>query len=315
MHIFLAGATGALGKPLTRALVAAGHHVTGTTRSRPEAVGELGAEPVVLDALDRDAVRRAVAAASPDVVVHQLTAIGKFDARRPDKTFAATNRLRTEGLDILLAAAREAGAERFVAQSYAGWPYARSGPPAKDEDAPLDPEPPKGIRETHAAIRHLEATVLARRRDRPALRRLLRARHEHRARRRAVRGAAGAQVPAPGRGDGVWSLVHIEDAAAATVAAIERGRPGIYNVVDDEPAPVREWLPALAEAVGSKPPRRLPTWLARLALGPAGFALMNESRGALNGKARRELGWTPAHPSWRQGFTSLTDKGSDPFLQ
>ena len=305
MHIFLAGATGALGKPLTRALVAAGHRVTGTTRSRPEAVGELGAEPVVLDALDRDAVRRAVAAAAPDVVVHQLTAIGKFDVRRPDRTFAATNRLRTEGLDILLAAARAAGAERFVAQSFAGWPFARSGPPAKDEDAPLDPEPPKGIRETHAAIRHLEAAVVAA--DGIVLRyggfygpgtsiapggeqyELLRAR----------------KFPLPGRGDGVWSLVHVEDAAAATVAAIERGRPGIYNVVDDEPAPVREWLPALAEAVGAEPPRRLPTWLARLALGPAGFALMNESRGALNGKARRELGWTPSHPSWRQGFTSL----------
>ncbi len=304
MHIFLAGATGALGKPLTRALVAAGHEVTGTTRSRPDEVRALGAEPVVLDALDRDAVIRAVAA-RPDVVVHQLTAIGKFNPRDMDKTFAATNRLRTEGTDNLVEAARAAGVERFVAQSFAGWPFARSGPPAKDEDAPLDPSPPKGMRETHAAIRYLEETVVA------AGGIVLRyggfygpgtsiapggEQYE------AVR---GRKFPIPGSGSGVASLIHVDDAADATVAAIERGRPGIYNVVDDDPAAVREWLPVLAAAAGGKPPRRIPNWLARLLLGEAGYALMNEGRGALNGKARRELGWAPAHASWRQGFSSL----------
>ncbi len=308
MNIFLAGATGALGKPLTRALVAAGHHVTGTTRSRPDEVRELGAEPVVLDALDRDAVMAAVAAAQPDVVVHQLTAIGKFNPRNPDATFAATNRLRTEGLDILLEAARAAGAQRFVAQSFAGWPFARSGPPAKDESAALDPSPPKGMRETHAAIRYLEATVTSATGIEGIVLRyggfygpgtsIAPGGDQYEA-------ARGRKFPIPGRGDGVASLVHVDDAATATVAAIERGRPGIYNVVDDEPAPVREWLPVLAAAAGGKPPRRLPSWLARLLLGPAGYALMNEGRGALNGKARRELAWTPAHASWREGFRTL----------
>ncbi len=305
MKIFLAGATGALGKPLTRALVAAGHDVYGTTRSRPEEVSALGAVPVVVDALDRDAVRAAVLDVRPDVVVHELTAIAKFDVRHPDRTFAATNRLRTEGLDILLDAARAAGVRRFIAQSYAGWPYARTGPAAKDEAAALDPKPPKGIRETHAAIRHLEEAVTAA--DGIVLRyggfygpgtSLAPGGEQY----EAVR---ERKLPLPGDGAGVWSLVHVDDAAAATVAAIERGEPGIYNVVDDEPAPVREWLPALADAVGAKPPRKLPGWLARVALGPAGYAMMIESRGALNGKARRELGWVPAHRTWREGFRTL----------
>src|ERR687893_601548 len=258
MNIFLAGATGALGKPLTRALVAARHHVHGTTRSRPEEVSALGAVPVVLDALDRDAVRAAVLDARPEVVVHQLTAIGKLDARHPDKSFAATNRLRTEGIDILLDAAREAGARRFVAQSFAGWPYARTGPRAKDEAATLDPAPPKGLRATHAAIRHLETAVLAA--DGIVLRyggfygpgtSMAPGGDQY----EAVR---ARKMPLPGEGSGIWSLVHVDDAAAATVAAIERGQPGIYNVVDDEPAPVREWIPALADAIGAaqREPRR-----------------------------------------------------------
>jgi 2-alkyl-3-oxoalkanoate reductase len=306
MRIFLAGATGALGHSLVPQLVAVGHHVTGMTRSpaKAETLRAQGAEPVVADALDRDAVIAAVVAAHPDVVVHQLTAIGKFDPRNPDRTFAATNRLRTEGTDILIAAAREAGA-RIVAQSYAGWPYARVGGPAKSEDAPLDPHPPKGLRETHAAIRHVERAVLAE--GGIVLRYggfygpgtgLARGGPEY----EAVR---ARKFPVVGDGGGVWSLVHIDDAASATVAAIEHGEPGVYNVVDDEPAPVREWLPVLADAIGAAPPRRLPRFIGRLALGEGGTAMMTEIRGASNAKARRELHWAPAHPTWRQGFQTL----------
>jgi nucleoside-diphosphate-sugar epimerase len=271
MRIFVAGATGAIGRRLVPMLLEAGHEVTGMTRSarKAEELRALGAGAVVADALDRQAVVAAVREARAECVVHQLTAIGELNLRNPDKTFGATNRLRTEGTDNLLAAARAAGARRFVAQSFAGWPFAREGGAVKDEDAPLDPSPPEGLRETHAAIRHLEQAVLA------------------------------------ADGGGVWSLVHIDDAASATVAAIERGAPGIYNVVDDEPAPVREWLPVLAEAIGGKPPRRVPRVLARLLMSPAALAMMTEIRGASNAKARRELGWRPAHPTWREGFSTL----------
>jgi nucleoside-diphosphate-sugar epimerase len=310
MRIFVAGATGALGRSLVPQLVAAGHEVTGMTRTEGKAAGlrEQGAEAVVADALDRDAVMAAVQAARPEVVVHQLTAIGSLDVRNPDRTFAATNRLRTEGTDHLLAAARAAGARRFVAQSYAGWPYAREGGPAKDETAPLDPDPPKGLRETHAAIRHLEAAVTGARDLEGIVLRyggfygpgtgMAPGADQYEAVRRR-------RFPLVGDGGGVWSLVHIDDAAAATVAAIERGAPGIYNVVDDEPAPVRDWLPALAEASGGKPPRRLPRAIARLAMAPGTVAMMTEIRGASNAKARRELGWRPAHASWREGFRTL----------
>src|SRR5829696_5067902 len=264
------------------------------TRSEGKAASlrEQGAEAVVADALDRDAVVAAVAVAHPDVVVHQLTAIGGLDARNMDRGFAATNRLRTEGTDILLAAARAAGARRFVAQSYAGWPYAREGGPAKDETAPLDPDPPKDMRQMLAAIRHVESAVLGAGLEgivlryggfygpgtgiAPGAEQL-----------EAVR---ARKFPLVGDGGGIWSLVHIDDAAAVTVASIERGAPGIYNVADDEPAPVREWLPALAAAAGAKPPRRLPRALARLLLGPGLVTMMTDIRGASNAKARRELG-------------------------
>ena len=310
MRIFIAGATGAVGQPLARRLVAGGHEVTGMTRSPDKAalVRELGAEPVVVDALDRDAVIAAVRAARPDVVVHQLTAIGELKPRNPDGSFAATNRLRTEGTDNLLAGARAAGARRFVAQSYAGWPYAREGGPAKAEDDPLDPDPPKGLRETLAAIRHLEAAVTGTDGIEGIVLRyggfygpgtgLARGGDQYEA---ILRRA----FPLVGSAAGVWSLVQVEDAADATVAAIEHGRPGIYNVVDDEPAPVREWLPALAQAVGAKPPRRVPGFLGRLLLGPAGYSMMTKIRGASNAKAKRELGWTPRHASWREGFGAL----------
>jgi nucleoside-diphosphate-sugar epimerase len=278
------------------------------TRSASKA-GDLravGAVPVVADALDRDAVLEAVGRARPDVVVHQLTALaGAGSLRRFDAEFAETNRLRTVGTDYLLEAAVAGGARRFVAQSYAGWPYARDGGPVKAEDDPLDPDPPKPMRQTLAAIRHLEDAVLgAGGLDGVVLRyggfygpgtsvaedgsivEMVRRR----------------RFPIVGEGSGVWSFVHVDDAAAATALAVEGGAPGIYNVVDDEPAPVREWLPELAAAVGARPPRRVPTALGRLLAGEAGVMLMNEARGASNAKAKAELGWRLGHPTWRSGF-------------
>lgn len=302
MRVFVAGATGAIGTRLVPRLVERGHEVVGTTRST-ERIGRLaeqGAEPVVLDLLDPRAVERAVGAARPDAIVHQATALaGASDFKRFDRTFAATNRLRTEGTDALLAAAREHGVRRFVAQSYTGWPYAREGGPAKTEEASLDPTPVPAMRETLAAIRRLERAVV----DAGGL--VLRY--------GAFYGAAGdstvelvrrRRFPIVGDGAGVWSFVHLDDAAAATVLALERGEPGVYNVVDDEPAPVRDWLPALARAVGAKPPRRVPRWVGRLAAGEAGAVLMTETRGASNAKAKRELGWALEHPTWRDGFAA-----------
>ena len=310
MRIFVAGATGAIGRRLVPMLIDAGHEVTGMTRT-PAKVDELratGAEAVVADALDAEAVMRAVVAARPEVVVHELTAIGPFDARNPDRGFATTNRLRIEGTDNLLAAARAAGARRFVAQSFAGWPYAKTGGPVKDESAPLDPDPPKRMRRTLAAVRHLEAAVTGAG-DLEGI--VLRYGGFYGPGTGIAPGGPewdavrAGRFPVVGDGGGVWSLVHIDDAAAATVAAIERGAPGIYNVVDDDPAPVREWLPALAEAIGARRPRRVPAALARLLVGSSGMSLMTKSRGASNAKARRELGWAPAYGSWREGFRTL----------
>jgi nucleoside-diphosphate-sugar epimerase len=303
MDIFVAGATGALGKQLVPRLVAAGHDVTGMTRNRPDAVRQLGARPVVVDALDPEAVGRAVAEARPDAIVHQLTALSaSVDPRHFERDFAQTNRLRVEGTDNLLAAARAAGVERLVAQSYAGWPYARTGGAVKSEDDPLDPAPVAAMRAAHDAIRHVEETFVAA--GGAALRyggfygpgTSLAPGGEHVALLRARR------FPVVGDGGGVWSFVHIADAADATVAAIERGAHGIYNVVDDDPARVSDWLPVAARAVGAKPPRHVPRWLGRLLAGEAAVVMMTEVRGASNAKAKRELGWTPAHPSWREGF-------------
>jgi 2-alkyl-3-oxoalkanoate reductase len=300
MRIFVAGATGAIGARLVPQLVERGHEVIGTSRSDGKAAGlrAQGAEPVVLDVLDPHAVREAVLAARPEAIVHQATALaGLSEFKNFDRSFAQTNRLRVEGTDALLAAAREAGVGRFVGQSYAGWPYARQGGPVKTEEDPLDPTPVTAMSETLAAIRHLEEAVVGA--DGIALRY------------GGFYGSPGdAQLelvrkrrfPIVGDGGGIWSFVHLDDAAAATVLALERGKPGIYNVVDDEPAPVREWLPALAAAIGARPPRRVPRWLARLLAGEAGVALMTEIRGASNAKAKRELGWTLRYPSWREGF-------------
>ena len=310
MKVFVAGATGAIGKQLVPMLVDGGHEVTGMTRTsaKTDLIRSLGARPAVADALDPEAVAQAVAESEPEVVIHELTAIDLSSfSRSIDKQFAETNRLRTEGLDHLLAAAKAAGARRFIAQSFAGWPYKRVGGPVKSEEDPLDDNPPKPVRESLAAIRHLEGAVT---------------------RAEGIEGIAlryggfygpgtslaldppGEQTqmvrrrrfPIVGNGAGVWSLVHIRDAAAATFAAIDQGEPGVYNVVDDDPAPVTVFLPELAKDIGAKPPRHLPRWLGRLAGGEAAVIMMTDIRGASNAKAKRQLGWQLQYPSWRLGF-------------
>ena len=315
MRVFVAGAAGAIGRQLLPQLVAQGHQVTAATRSpgKLELLRGLGAEPVVVDGLDALAVGEAVARAEPEAVVHQMTSLaGPQNLRHFDKTFAATNRLRTEGTDHLLAAAAAAGVRRFVAQSYTGWTNIRSGTPVKSEDDPLDPDPPAEQRETLAAISHLEGAVLAAAAMRPVVLRYG-SFYGPGASDDLVGLVRKRRVPVIGDGAGIWSFLHIHDAAAATVAALERGGPGVYNVVDDEPASVAVWLPYLARAVGAKPPRRVPVWLGRLAAGEVVVSMMTQVRGSSNAKAKRELGWRPAWPSWRQGFAGgLTESEPGP---
>ena len=311
MKVLVAGATGALGAQLVPQLVANGHEVTGMTRSpgKRDRVRALGAKPVVADALDPDAVARVVAEAAPDVIVHQLTALaGSLDLRHFDRDFAQTNRLRTEATDHLLAAGRAVGIKRFVAQSYAGWPFARTGGPVKAEDDPLDPTPAEPFRTSLAAIRRLEASVTgADWTTGIALRyggfygpgTSLDRGGEH------VELIRKRKFPVVGSGAGVWSFIHTEDAARATAIAIEQGRRGIYNIVDDDPAPVAEWLPAMAETFGAKPPRHVPRFIGRMLAGEAATVMMTEVRGASNAKAKRELGWQPRHSSWRQGIAEF----------
>jgi len=315
MKVFVAGATGAIGRALVPQLVARGHEVVGMTRSasKQDGLRALGARPVVADALDPDAVARVVGEAEPEVIVHQLTALSgpmsMRDARHPDRAPAAimTNRLRTEATDHLLAAGRAVEARRFVAQSIAAFRFAGTGGPVQTEADPLDANPPAAMRPGLEAILYLERAVttiewgegLALRYGGfygPGT---------------GISLAPDAVMAGPvrkrrfpivGDGGGVWSHVHIEDAAAATAIAVERGQPGVYNVVDDEPAPVREWLPVLASVLDAKPPRRIPRWLGRLAAGEMATLMMTEARGASNEKAKRELGWQPRYASWRQGF-------------
>jgi 2-alkyl-3-oxoalkanoate reductase len=309
MKIFVAGATGALGRRLVPLLAANGHTVVGTTRTpgKADALRAAGATPVVLDALDRDAVTDALTRAEPEVVVHELTALAGFtDFRKFDEGFAATNRLRREGTDHLLEGIRRLPVRRIVAQSYGGPGfYVRTGGPIKTEDDPFDPDPAAGLRRPVEAVRYLERAVL---KAEGVQGTVLRyggfygpgtSLGEGGVYLEAVR---RRQFPIVAAGTGVWSFIHIDDAATATLAAIERGRTGVYNIVDDDPAPVAEWLPALAAAIGAKPPRRVPAWLARLLVGEHGVVMMTESRGASNAKAKRELGWRPAYPSWRTGF-------------
>jgi nucleoside-diphosphate-sugar epimerase len=309
MKVFVAGAAGAIGQQLVPQLIAAGCEVVGMTRSdgKRAMLSELGATPVVADALDPDAVATAVAEAEPDVIVHELTSIGTFDMRHFDRSFALTNRLRTEGTDHLLSAARAANVTRFVAQSYTSWPYARTGGQVKSEDDPLDPTPAREMRESMAAIRHLENAVAAADWTEGIVLRY-----------GAFYGpgtslAPGGEqfemvrkrkFPVVGNGAAVWSFVHIADAAQATVAAVQHGKRGVYNVVDDDPAPVKEWLPVLAEKIDAPKPWRVPLFVGRLMGGEVATVMMTETRGASNAKAKAELGWQPGHPSWRQGFAS-----------
>jgi nucleoside-diphosphate-sugar epimerase len=289
-------------------LIDSGHEVVGTTRTPAKVDGLrlVGATPVVLDGRDGEAVRRTVLEAEPEVVIHQMTALsGDLDLRHFAETFAETNRLRTETTDRLIEAAVEAGARRFIAQSFAGWPNEQSGGPVKTEEAPLNTHPPKQVRETLGAILHLESITTGT----PGIDGL------------ALRyggfygpgnalGKGGAmleavakrQMPVVGGGSGIWSFLHIDDAARATALAVDRGASGIYNIVDDEPAPVSEWLPYLADVLGARPPRRVPAWLARLIVGEAAVSMMTKIRGSSNAKAKRELDWNLEYPTWRVGF-------------
>ena len=314
MKVFVAGATGAVGKRLVPLLLASGHEVSAMTRSqeKADALRAAGATPAVADGLDQAAVTQAVMRAEPEVVIHQMTGLtGAKSFKRFDDEFALTNRLRTEGVDYLLEAARAVGSRRLIAQSFGNWNYERTGARAKSEEDALDPNPPANQRKSLEAIRHLERAVTeADGVDGLALRfgnfygpgtgfaldgdlvRLVRKR----------------KLPIVGDGGGIWSFVHVDDVATATIAAIEHGQSGIFNVADDEPAPVSVWLPELAKAVEARPPRHVPVWLGRLAVGEVGVSMMTQIRGASNAKAKRELGWTPLYSSWRDGFrTGLGD--------
>ncbi len=303
MRVFVAGATGAIGQYLIPSLIAAGHEVTGTTRSSAKArqLKDAGAAPAIVDGLDRQAVLSAVRAAQPDVIVHQMTALASMrNFRNFDKEFAVTNELRTRGTDYLLDAARQEGTRRFIAQSFIGWNNARTGSQVKTEQDPLDPDPLPATRQSIAAIRHVEETVPG-------------AVPEGLVLRYGMFYGPGAsyemldvvrkrRMPIVGGGTGIWSFTEVTDAAAATAAAVTRGAPGLYNVVDDDPAAVSRWLPYLSECLGVKPPMRAPAWLGKLLAGESVVSLMTEARGSSNAKAKRELGWTPRYPSWRDGF-------------
>lgn len=290
-------------------LVADGHEVIALVRSpeKGQEVEMAGARPVVADPLNREDLTAAVRRAEPEVVIHHLTALAGIsgDFRKFDQEFALTNRFRTEVTDTLLLAAREVGARRFIAQSFCGWPFAPVGGPIKTEEDPLDPNPPAGFRNTLAAIRHLENAVIEST-DVEAF--ALRCGFFYGPGTGISRDGAIADmvrkrmIPIVGDGSGIWSFIHIEDVARATVAAMDRGTPGIYNIVDDEPAPVSVWLPFLADVFGAKPPRKVPTWIAKFLMGEEGVAIMTESRGGSNLKAKRELDWTLTYPTWRQGF-------------
>jgi nucleoside-diphosphate-sugar epimerase len=303
MRVFVAGASGAVGRRLVPMLVARGHQVTGTTTSERavKAIRAMGAVPVVVDGLDAVGIGRAVADATPDAIIHEMTALsGAPDFKHFDRWFATTNRLRTEGTEHLLAAARASGVQRFVAQSFTGWSLARDGGWVKTEDDPLDPHPLPEQSQTLAAIKALERAVLAAPLDGVVVRY------------GALYGPGASETiadmlrkrmfPVIGSGEGYLSSIHIDDAAAGTLAALERGRRGIYNLVDDDPAPSSVFIPAIAAALGAPKPLRIPAWLGRLLAGEVAVTMMTEGRGASNAKAKRDLGWRPIWPSWRDGF-------------
>jgi 2-alkyl-3-oxoalkanoate reductase len=309
MRVFVAGATGAIGSRLVPQLVTAGHDVTATTHTpaKLDRLRELGASPVVVDGLDAAAMTAAVAEAEPDAIVHQMTALsGAANLRRFDRWFATTNELRVKGTDVLLSAARDVGVARFVVQGYTGWNNPRTGGPVKTEDDGLDPEPLRAQHESLAAIRYVEETVPAAPLDGIVLR--YGNLYGPGASEPLVELIRKRRFPIIGSGAGVWSWIHVDDAAAATVAALQHGTSGIYNVTDDDPAPVSEWLPYLAEAVGAKPPLRIPKWLGRPLAGAVAVRWMTECRGASNEKAKRELAWQPRWSSWRDGFRDGLDE-------
>jgi 2-alkyl-3-oxoalkanoate reductase len=304
MKIFVAGGSGVVGQRLIPRLVARGHEVVATTRSpkKAERLRQAGAEPAVVDGLDERAMVEAVSRTEPQVVIHEMTALaGANDLRHWDRWFATTNELRTRGTDILIRASQLGGAQRLIAQSFTGWPNIREGGPVKTETDPLDPSPPAAMRRSLDAIRYLERVVGG---DHGLESVVLRY--------GTLYGPATMQdytvmlrkrqLPIIGDGAGIWSFVHLDDAAAATVAALDRGAPDTYNVVDDDPAPESEWVPYLAELVGAKPPRRIPGWLARIAAGEVAVSMMTQIRGSSNAKAKRELAWQPRYRSWRDGF-------------
>jgi 2-alkyl-3-oxoalkanoate reductase len=303
MRVFVAGATGVIGQYLVPGLISAGHDVTASTRSPAKAIRlkDRGATPAIVDGLDRQAVLEAVTAAHPEVIIHQMTALtGMRSFRHFDKEFAVTNELRSKGTDYLLEAATQAGTRRFIAQSFTGWTNARQGGTVKTEEDPLDPHPLAVTASTLAAIRHLEEAVPETVPEGLVLRYGIL--YGHGASDALLEAVRKRQLPVIGGGTGVWSFTEVTDAAAATVAAVSHGAPGIYNVVDDDPAPVAQWLPYLASSLGAKPPLRAPAWLGRLLGGQMAVSMMTDVRGASNAKAKRELGWTPAYPSWRDGF-------------
>ena len=298
MRVLVIGGSGAIGSPLLPQLAGRGHEVIASSRSAGKArrLRTLGAEPIALDVLDAAAVHAAVQAARPEAIVYQATALaGAGFSRSLDRTFALTNRLRTEGTDNVLAAARQAGVRRIVAQSFAPYRYLRVGGPVKTEDDRLDGSPPASARQSFAAMAHLDQAVIA------AGGIALRYGGFYGDPDQLVTAVRKRQYPIVGDGAGVMSFIHLDDAAAATVLALDQVGPAVYNITDDEPAATRDWLPVLADVLGAKPPRHVPTWLARLIMG-GGLDMMTQSRGAANARARKELGWTPRYPSWRQGF-------------
>lgn len=308
MRVLVAGATGAVGRALVPVLRRRGHEVFGTTRSRSntQLLRANGAEPVVMDGLNRAEVLDTVRKVQPQAIVHQMSSlINAKDLKNLDRQFALTNRLRTEGTDYLIAAARAASTARLIVQSFTGWPNIREGGPVKSESDPLDPTPPRKMRQTLNAIRELETKVLA-----------MDGMQAIALRYGAFYGpgtsiAADGDVfemvrrrklPMVGEGGGIWSFIHINDVATATALAVEGGPGGVYNIVDDEPAPVCVWLPELARLLGAKPPMRVPAWIARFLIGESGVSMMTKIRGASNDKAKRLLAWTPIYASWREGF-------------
>jgi len=314
MRVFVAGAGGAIGRHLVPQLVAHGHEVVATTRggARLDELRSLGAEPVEMDGLDAASVGEAVALAEPEIVIHEMTALsGSLDLRHFDDDFALTNELRTRGTDHLLAAAEAVGARRFVAQGYTGWTNARSGGAVKTEEDELDPSPPAAQRRSLEANRYLERAATTARLEGVVVRygslygpdTSISGEYAELIRRR--------RLPVVGDGAGVWSFVHVDDACAATVLAVEHGGPGVYNVVDDEPATAAEWIPYLAECLGAPPPRHVAAWFARFVVGEVGVSMMTRIRGSSNAKARRELGWEPRWRSWREGFRDgLVDRAA-----